>query len=128
MAPETSTPGKQNLLVTLNSPVSPDFRVTLSLQLQFSDGSKTSYWFSLLCSAFSCCKETIEDFEPHYMPELKPEVFNLFLIVLLTLVLCQTENIGSSFQIQYNHPKKFLFMEFFAQPRSEMGGNSFIQH
>lgn len=121
MTLETSGPGKQISLVTHWILLSPNFRVA------FFPATTVLRWvkektliFFFLYSAFVWCKKEIEDFEPHYISEQKSEVFNLFLIVLLTVASCQIESICNSFQIQCNYPEKSLHMEIFAQPRSEM--------
>lgn len=130
MTPENSVPGKQISGSRITH------GILLSLQISgwhfpcnhtSLTGQRKDTDFHFLYSAFPCPKKETEDFEPHYISELKPEIFNLFLIVLQTSVTFQTENICSSFQTQCNFPEKFLFMEIFAQPRSEMAGSSFIQ-
>lgn len=55
MASAVSALIKQILVVTVDSPVSPDFRVVFALQHQFSDAFKKSHWLSV-CSAFACMK------------------------------------------------------------------------
>lgn len=62
--------------LSLDAPVSPDFRVWFTLNLHFCDGPEKGHWFSV-CPAFSCCKDGNGVFQDFYTSEWKPEVCKL---------------------------------------------------